>query len=1111
MIRKSQFRLLLLIVITIFFSSKANAQFPYYESFRDSTAPGITFGGEPKAFLTAGSTQVPDKEDEGYLRLTSRAGHQKGYIYYNTEFPSRNGLKVEFEYFTYNGNPPNGADGITLFLFDGTVTPDNFNIGGFGGSLGYAQLATTSPFSKGVSKGYLGVALDEFGNFSNPIEGRQGGPGPRPGSVTIRGKGDGTTLTPENYKYLTSVQTTTLGFSLIPELGSPRYPLPTSEGYRKVFLDLKPDIERGYRITVRITVGGTPTKTYTVIDNFHYEVNAPPTLKYGIASSTGGSINIHEIRGVTIDIFEKYPNAYNDTINVCQGQSGSKDITANDVSLMANGSINKSSIDLRPDIAGTQTSYLVPDSGFFEVISNGIVKFTPRNNIVGSVSATYTIKDNSGLLSSPATITANIFPVPAQANAGPNKTVNLSGSSGSTNLAANIPTGNIGVWSQLSGPNSATISNVSSNNTAISNLLAGIYTFTWTIGSGVGCETTDNVEITVNNKPIAINDEATTGLNKPVQISIHDNDTDADGNNTINKSSLVIKTQPINGLLKIDPISYKVTYTPDSDFEGEVKFTYSVRDNSNAESNDATVTIAVNIRPTGIGDFASTFSNIPVTVNVNNNDPSKSFGTVIPRIDGNDGKIYVNPDQTITYDPNEDYHGKDFFSYVLRNNEGLESDPIQVKVDVRPIGINDEVISEVNTLINIAVKSNDPSKIGSSIINVTASTNGKTEIINGQTINYTPNTDYYGEDTFTYVLKNTDGLESNPISVRISLKPQGSNDEAILTEGNTSLLISVKDNDLSTNGTDVIISTVPANGKILLDSDNAITYTPNAGFKGDDSFTYTLRNTEGLTSDPITVVIKFDVISKLGVAKALIGPKIGLNGTHDVTFVFTIVNYGLDTIERISLKDDLSIAFPGTEFSIKEISATAGDLKVNPLYNGTSDIELLLPISSISPEAREQRVTIKISIKVLTGDGVFENSAFVKGYSAIDGQEVKDQSRNGYKPDADRVPGDIALDDPTPITLNKQPLFVPGGFSPNNDGINDLFVIQNLDNHKISLEIFNRWGNRIYQSLDYQNNWDGRSTEGISVGEYVPTGTYYYIIKIDNESPGKSGYLTINK
>ena len=71
---------------------------------------------------------------------------------------------------------------------------------------------------------------------------------------------------------------------------------------------------------------------------------------------------------------------------------------------------------------------------------------------------------------------------------------------------------------------------------------------------------------------------------------------------------------------------------------------------------------------------------------------------------------------------------------------------------------------------------------------------------------------------------------------------------------------------------------------------------------------------------------------------------------------------------------------------------------------------------------------------------------------------------------------------------------IPEGFSPNGDGENDLLVFPGLrENHPNSeIYIYTRSGQLVYQNLNYQNNWDGRMANH----ELVPTGTYYYVLKI---------------
>jgi len=86
------------------------------------------------------------------------------------------------------------ADGLTFFLANASVLTSGFTPGAYGGSLGYAQKTGIN----GLSGGYLGIGVDEFGNYSNPTEGRVGGTGFVPNAIAVRGPGSGTS----GYNYL---------------------------------------------------------------------------------------------------------------------------------------------------------------------------------------------------------------------------------------------------------------------------------------------------------------------------------------------------------------------------------------------------------------------------------------------------------------------------------------------------------------------------------------------------------------------------------------------------------------------------------------------------------------------------------------------------------------------------------------------------------------------------------------------------------------------------------------------------------------------------------------------------------------------------------------------
>lgn len=90
--------------------------------------------------------------------------------------------------------------------------------------------------------------------------------------------------------------------------------------------------------------------------------------------------------------------------------------------------------------------------------------------------------------------------------------------------------------------------------------------------------------------------------------------------------------------------------------------------------------------------------------------------------------------------------------------------------------------------------------------------------------------------------------------------------------------------------------------------------------------------------------------------------------------------------------------------------------------------------------------------------------------------------------------------------VSDEPLFVPEGFSPNGDMVNDKFVIKNTRGLTIDLKVFNRYGAVVYTSDDYQNDWDGRNT----TGQNLPDGTYFYVVKL-SDGRKVTHYLTISR
>ncbi len=113
--------------------------------------------------------------------------------------------------------------------------------------------------------------------------------------------------------------------------------------------------------------------------------------------------------------------------------------------------------------------------------------------------------------------------------------------------------------------------------------------------------------------------------------------------------------------------------------------------------------------------------------------------------------------------------------------------------------------------------------------------------------------------------------------------------------------------------------------------------------------------------------------------------------------------------------------------------------------------------------------------------------------------------------DGDDLDGN-ASNDPTVTELGCLTVF--NEFSPNGDGVNDILIINCIDNYPNNkLEIYNRWGNIVYEKRGYNNDWEGISNgrATVNASEELPVGTYYYVLDFGDGSKPKVGWLYINR
>ncbi|KQA21543.1 DUF6701 domain-containing protein [Vibrio metoecus] len=312
------------------------------------------------------------------MRLTEARNDQATAATYQRIFPAAGNLvTVEFDYYAWANMSSVGADGVAVIFSDASITPKT---GGFGGSLGYAPRTDSNPQKAGFAGGWLGVGLDEYGNFSNPGEGRVGGPGFRQQSVALRGSESA------NYRYLTGT-----GANLSPRLDV-RNTSTAGPGHRyKMTIDSRSSGAVWVRVD-RYYNGAQQTLVnwYNVLTAAGQSV-APEDLLLSLAGSTGASVNNHEIDNFRVCAIKSRPvGQLIDHFRFTLPQQGLT-CSASEVQIKACANENCSQLytdpvtaTLSPNSAPSATGGWV--GGSLVKFNNGMATAQLRRNSLGNVS-----------------------------------------------------------------------------------------------------------------------------------------------------------------------------------------------------------------------------------------------------------------------------------------------------------------------------------------------------------------------------------------------------------------------------------------------------------------------------------------------------------------------------------------------------------------------------------------------------------------------------------------------------------------------------------------------------------------------------------------------------
>ena len=422
-----------------------------------------------------------------------------------------------------------------------------------------------------------------------------------------------------------------------------------------------------------------------------------------------------------------------------------------------------------------------------------------------------------------------------------------------------------------------------------------------------------------NQPPVANDDAYSTGEDTALLVvapGVLGNDSDADGD----PLTAALDTGPGNGTLTLNADG-SFTYTPDSDFNGIDSFIYHANDGS-ADSNNATVTItvdAVNDPPVANDDAATTDEDTAVTVDfadvlANDVDVENDALIVSSITSPANGTLIDNGDGTLTYIPNPNFNGDDSFTYTANDgqaNSNVATVTINViPVNDAPVATDDAYATDEDTTLNIAApgmlgNDSDPDGDPLTVVVVTVPQHGSGSIGSDGSLNYMPDANFSGSDTFSY--KASDGTaESNISTVTITVNPINdppvAGDDSISVDEGGQIMVEVLSNDTDPDSTlsyaNVTVLAGPSRGTAVVAS-GGINYTHDGSETTSDTFIYQVEDGAG-GSDNATVTVNINPVNDPPVAdpngpySGTVGMPVTFCGSNSSDCDGTIVSYDWD-------------------------------------------------------------------------------------------------------------------------------------------------------------------------------------------------------------------------
>ncbi len=642
--------------------------------------------------------------------------------------------------------------------------------------------------------------------------------------------------------------------------------------------DVDPDADR---LTVTgatalhgsVTVNEDSTLSYTPNANY----NGDDTITYTLSDAESGW-HIHGLGGLLGLLFGgDAGHAVTGTVNV--------DVKAVDDAPVANDDaasteedtpVSGKLLDNDSDVDGDQLTTTLETgakNGTAVVNADGTYTYTPAANYHGEDSFTYKLSD--GTLSDTAKVTVTVNSVedaPVGANDSYSTAEDTAFTIPAPGVLGNDTDGDKDPLTVTVGAAPAhgglTLNSDGSFTYTPAKDFNGADGFTYTVSDGTSTSAPVTVAITVtpvNDKPVANDDEATVSEDSDVAIDVLDNDTDADGD------VLTVTTTAPGTTVNADGT---ITYKPAANTSGVQTFEYTVTD---CHGGTATATVSVTVTaapdaPVAVPDPLTVAEDGSLTItpgdllgNDSDADGDPLSVVIKSQPDPAKGKLTLNADGvTYTYTPVKDFNGTDSFTYAA--SDGVSSSAtVTVTITVTPandapVATDDEATTNEDTAVTIDVLKNDTDIDGDKL---TVSTSAPGAIVNPDgTITYTPALNTNGDQTFTYTVSDGHG-GTDEGSVKVSVIAQNDAPDAVddsaSTDARKAIAIDVRGNDTDIDGDTLSVQSVsdPAGGSTTVTADGKILYTPDAGFNGTDTFTYTISDGHsGTATANVTVTVK---------------------------------------------------------------------------------------------------------------------------------------------------------------------------------------------------------------------------------------------------------------